>query len=45
MGILKVKGNIGAATGKHFFLPGLSVESRYNCEIHSAPKRLKKRAP
>jgi Domain of Unknown Function with PDB structure (DUF3857)/Transglutaminase-like superfamily len=28
MGFVKITGNIGAATGKHFFLPGLFFESR-----------------
>lgn len=28
MGIVKISGNIGSATGKHFFLPGLFFESR-----------------
>jgi hypothetical protein len=28
IGIVKVSGNIGTATGKHFFLPGLFFESR-----------------
>jgi hypothetical protein len=28
VGIIKVKGNIGTATGKHFFLPGLFFVSR-----------------
>jgi len=28
VGTIKVKGNIGTATGKHFFLPGLLFESR-----------------
>jgi hypothetical protein len=30
VGTIKVKGNIGTATGKHFFLPGLLFESRAN---------------
>jgi hypothetical protein len=28
MAMMKVSGNLGTATGKHFFLPGLFFESR-----------------
>ena len=28
VGTIKVKGNVGTATAKHFFLPGLLFESR-----------------
>jgi hypothetical protein len=39
MGIVKVSGNIGGATGKHFFLPGLFFESRAKHPFVSEDKR------
>ena len=39
LGIVKVSGNIGTATGKHFFLPGLFFESRANHPFVAQDKR------
>jgi len=39
MGIVKVSGNIGTATGKHFFLPGFFFESRANHPFVAQDKR------
>jgi hypothetical protein len=36
VGTIKVKGNIGTATGKRFFLPGLLFVSRYTPFRHAA---------
>jgi hypothetical protein len=40
IGIVQVSGNIGAATGKHFFLPGLFFESRAKHPFVAQDKRL-----
>ncbi len=40
MAIVKVSGNIGAATGKHFFLPGLFFESHAKHPFVAQDKRL-----
>jgi hypothetical protein len=39
MGIVNVSGSIGAATGKHFFLPGLFFESRASHPFVAQDKR------
>jgi len=39
IGVVKVNGNIGTATGKHFFLPGLFFESRGNHPFVAQDKR------
>ncbi len=39
MGIVKVSGNIGTATGKHFFLPGLFFESKARHPFVAQDKR------
>ena len=39
MGIVQVTGNLGAATGKHFFLPGLFFESRASHPFVAQDKR------
>ncbi|MGA3371615.1 MAG: DUF3857 domain-containing protein [Terracidiphilus sp.] len=39
IGIVKVSGNIGSATGKHFFLPGLFFESRAEHPFVAQDKR------
>jgi hypothetical protein len=39
IGIVNVSGNIGAATGKHFFLPGLLFESRAKHPFVAQDKR------
>jgi hypothetical protein len=39
MGIVNVTGNIGSATGKHFFLPGLFFESRAKHPFVALDKR------
>ena len=39
MGIVKVSGNIGSATGKHFFLPGLFLQSRAKHPFVAQDKR------
>jgi hypothetical protein len=39
IGIVNVSGNIGAATGKHFFLPGLFFESRARHPFVAQDKR------
>jgi hypothetical protein len=39
IGIVKVSGNLGTATGKHFFLPGLFFESRAKHPFTSEDKR------
>jgi hypothetical protein len=39
MAIVKVSGNIGTATGKHFFLPGLFFESRAKHPFVAQDKR------
>lgn len=39
MGIVKVSGNIGTSTGKHFFLPGLFFESRAKHPFVAQDKR------
>lgn len=40
IGFVNVSGNIGAATGKHFFLPGLFFESRAKHPFVAEEKRL-----
>jgi hypothetical protein len=40
IGIVKVSGNLGTATGKHFFLPGLFFESRSKHPFVTEDKRL-----
>ncbi|MGA2169766.1 MAG: DUF3857 domain-containing protein [Terracidiphilus sp.] len=40
VGVIKVNGNIGTATGKHFFLPGLFFESRAKHPFVAQDKRL-----
>ena len=40
MGIVKVSGNMGSATGKRFFLPGLFFESRAKHPFVAEDKRL-----
>ena len=39
IGVVKVSGNIGTATGKHFFLPGLFFESRAKHPFVAQDKR------
>jgi hypothetical protein len=39
MGIVKISGNIGTATGKHFFLPGLFFESQAKHPFVAEDKR------
>lgn len=39
IGVIKVSGNIGSATGKHFFLPGLFFESRSKHPFVAQDKR------
>ena len=39
IGIVKVSGNIGSATGKHFFLPGLFFQSRAKHPFVAQDKR------
>jgi hypothetical protein len=40
IGIVKVRGNIGAVTGKHLFLPGLFFESRSTHPFIAQDKRI-----
>jgi hypothetical protein len=40
VGVIKVNGNIGTATGKHFFLPGLFFESRAKHPFVAQDERL-----
>jgi hypothetical protein len=40
IGIIRVSGNLGSATGKHFFLPGLFFESRAKHPFVAQDKRL-----
>jgi hypothetical protein len=40
IGIVKVSGNVGTATGKHFFLPGLFFESRAKHPFVAQEKRI-----
>jgi hypothetical protein len=40
IGFVKISGNIGAATGKHFFLPGLFFESRARHPFVAQEKRI-----
>ncbi len=40
IGLVKISGNIGSATGKHFFLPGLFFESRAKHPFVAQEKRL-----
>jgi hypothetical protein len=40
VGVIKVSGNIGAATGKHFILPGLLFESRAKHPFVAQDKRI-----